>query len=121
MPANIVAQFITRALVRGTGAEKFRFFRKVGNFKVDKEFDTLKQAVAYRDRLAPAFDKAKAGIFQRRGKQAAQTKLEKFGTVAAGRTDRAVQLSGDGKLVFSNPATKTRFEAAVRDYYKQIP
>ena len=37
MPANIVAQFITRALVRGTGAEKFRFFRKVGNFKVDKD------------------------------------------------------------------------------------
>jgi hypothetical protein len=121
VPANIVAQFITRALVRGTGAEKFRFFRKVGNFKVDKEFPTLKQALAYRDKMAPAFDKAKAGVFARRGRQVAQAKLKKFGTVAAGRTDRAVQLSADGKLVFSNPATKTRFEKAVRDYYKKIP
>jgi len=115
MAAAKVAQFIFKV------GKNFHFRRQAGTLKMDKSFPTLERAVAYRDSMAPTFDKVKASIFRRRGKQAAQTKLEKFGTVAAGRADRAVQLTGDGKLVFSNPATKARFEAAVRDYYEKIP
>ena len=94
----------------------YQVSRKIGDKKFYKTFkaNELDEAKKYRDNLAKKTERIIEKATKSRGQKAKETKLKKYGTVAAGLEKRNVTVNENtGAITFKNKADEDRFEKAV--------